>query len=85
MGKVLRATYHDGNLVLDEKLDTSLEGKKLTLVLVEDSDASARSELEAKDRKQQFFEKAATYSIKLPEDYQFNQEEMHDRNSFRGL
>ena len=30
MNKVLQATYHDGSLVLDEKLDIALECKKLT-------------------------------------------------------
>jgi len=33
----LQAIYRDGNLILDDRLDASLEGKKLTLILVEDS------------------------------------------------
>jgi hypothetical protein len=40
MNKVLQATYYNGSLVLDEKLDAALEGKKLTLILVEDSTPS---------------------------------------------
>ncbi|MEX0268125.1 hypothetical protein AB3R30_03185 [Leptolyngbyaceae cyanobacterium UHCC 1019] len=43
MSKVIQTTYHDGNLVLDEKLDVALEGKKLTLILVESSEASEQT------------------------------------------
>lgn len=35
MSKLLSATYQNGSLILDEKLDSALEGKKLTLMLVE--------------------------------------------------
>ena len=65
MNKVLQATYHDGNLVLDEKLDTALEGKKLTLILGEE-ESSSQSELEQKERTRKFLEWAQQYSAKLP-------------------
>ncbi len=78
MNKVLHATYHDGNLVLDEKLDAALEGKKLTLILVEE-EFSSQSELEQKERTQQFLEWAQKYSAKLPPDYKFDREEAHER------
>jgi hypothetical protein len=80
MNKVLQATYHDGHLVLDEKLDIALEGKRLTLILVEDSTdfpTSAAQTLEP--RKQQFLAQLQQHSFKLPKDYQFNREELHER------
>lgn len=43
MNKVIQATYHDGSLVLDEKLE-ALEGKKLTLILVEGSESSKQAD-----------------------------------------
>ena len=78
MNKVLQATYHDGNLILDEKLDTALEGKKLTLILVE-AESSSQSELEQKERTRNFLEWAQQYSAKLPPDYKFDREEAHER------
>jgi predicted DNA-binding antitoxin AbrB/MazE fold protein len=78
MSKVLQATYHDGNLVLDEKLDAALEGKKLTLILVEE-EFSSQSELEQKERTRKFLEWAQKYSAKLPPDYRFDREEAHER------
>lgn len=78
MSKVLQATYHDGKLILDEKLDAVLEGKKLTLILVE-AEASSQSEPELEYRKREFLEWAQHYSAKLPPDYKFDREEIHDR------
>ncbi|PSB62998.1 hypothetical protein C7B61_13865, partial [filamentous cyanobacterium CCP1] len=78
--KVLQATYHDGSLVLDEKLDATLEGKKLRIVVLEDTD-----ELKGKDtqtlepRKRRFLEQLQQHSFKLSEDYQFNREELYER------
>lgn len=85
MNKVLQATYHDGNLVLDEKLDTALEGKKLTLILVDSSEASAQTgqpvvdDAERKRRFLEFLEKSKQYSAKLPPGYKFDREEAHER------
>jgi predicted DNA-binding antitoxin AbrB/MazE fold protein len=78
MSKVIQATYHDGNLILDEKLDAALEGKKLTLILVE-AESSAQSELEQQERTRKFLEWAQQYSAKLPPDYKFDREEAHER------
>lgn len=85
MSKVIQATYHDGNLVLDEKLDSALEGKKLTLILIEDSESSDQADrgvFDDAERKRRFLGKLKTYSIKLPEDYKFNREELYDRDCF---
>jgi len=80
MSKVLQATYHDGNLILNEKLDAALEGKKLTLILVEDS-AELQNSLEQtlEPRKQRFLEQLQQHSFKLPKDYKFNREELYER------
>ena len=85
MDKVLHATYHDGNLVLDEKLDTALEGRKFTLILVEDAAMASQDETDVADRKRNFFEKLQNYSVILPEDYKFDREEIHDRDCFHRL
>lgn len=84
MSKVIQATYHNGNLVLDEELDAALEGNKLTLILVE-VEASNQSELEQQERTQNFLEWAQQYSAKLPPDYQFDREEDHERSRIPGI
>lgn len=84
MNKVLQAIYQNGNLVLDEKLDAALEGKKLTLILIEEEMPSnvVQSEVNLSDgenRKQQFLEKAKQYAAKLAPGYHFDREEAHER------
>ncbi|MEO0488405.1 MAG: hypothetical protein AAFZ49_02445 [Cyanobacteria bacterium J06659_2] len=79
MSKVIQATYHDGSLVLDEKLDAALEGKKLTLILFEDANAISQAEAGIKERKREFLEWAQQYTAKLPPDYRFDREEAHER------
>jgi hypothetical protein len=78
MSKVLQATYRDGSLILDEKLDAALEGKKLTLILVE-AESSPEPEFEPSERTRKFLEWAQQYSAKLPSDYQFDREAAHER------
>jgi hypothetical protein len=75
MNKILQATYRDGNLILEERLDSILEGKKLTLILVD----SEPMENNLEGRKQKFLDLAKQYSAKLPADYQFDREEAHER------
>ncbi len=61
-------------------IDVALEGKRLTLILVEDateSQGDAGQNLQL--RKQRFLEHLRQYSFKLPEDYKFNREELYDR------
>ena len=80
MSKVLRATYQDGSLVLDEKLDAALEGKRLKAVVLDDSDEEViEKEQTLEPRKQRFLEQLQQHSFKLPEDYVFNREELHER------
>jgi hypothetical protein len=75
MNKLLQATYRDGNLILEEKLDSHLEGKKLTIILVD----SESTENDFEERKRQFLDWAKQYSAKLPANYKFDREEAHER------
>ncbi len=80
MSKVLQATYQDGSLVLDEKLDSALEGKKLKIVVLDNSDEEViEAEQSLEPRKQRFLEQLQQHSFKLPENYVFNREELHER------
>jgi hypothetical protein len=80
MNKVLQATYQDGKLVLDEKLDTALEGRRLTLILVKDS-AELQDDVEPilEPRKQRFLEQLQQHSFELPKDYRFDREALYER------
>lgn len=78
--QVLQATYHDGSLVLEEKLDAVWEGKKLKVIVLEDAvQANGEDDVLLEERKQDFLNKLRRYSFKLPKDYQFNREELHER------
>lgn len=80
MNKVLQATYRDGNLVLDEKLDAALEGKKLFLVLIDETTQLQSDDTQTLEpRKQHFLEQLQQYSFKLPEDYKFDRAELYER------
>jgi predicted DNA-binding antitoxin AbrB/MazE fold protein len=68
MYKILEATYHQGNLVLKDKLNESLEGKQIKIIILEASES----------KKESFLEKVDQHSFKLPQDYQFNREELYD-------
>lgn len=71
MYKILQATCNNGNLILDEKLSNKWEGKSFQIILVDPD------EIEVK--KQRFFEFVERYSLTIPDDYQFNREELYDR------
>jgi predicted DNA-binding antitoxin AbrB/MazE fold protein len=80
MSKVLRATYKNGSLVLDEKLDAALEGKILKVVVLDDADEKVTEEKQTLEpRKQRFLEQLQQHSFKLPDDYVFNREELYER------
>ncbi|MCL1464356.1 hypothetical protein [Argonema galeatum] len=71
MSKIFQATCNNGNLILDEKLSNEWEGKSFQVILVEND------EIEVK--KQRFFEFVERSSFTLPDDYQFNREELYER------
>jgi hypothetical protein len=62
MNKVLQATYQDGNLVLDEKLDAALEGKKLFLILLEESQGGGEQKQPTQEEILQRIEQRRTFS-----------------------
>lgn len=69
MNKILEATYHNGTLLLDNKLSSNLEGKKIKLIIIDNEG------LEIK--KQNFLKLASQHSAKLPKDYKFNRNEIY--------
>jgi predicted DNA-binding antitoxin AbrB/MazE fold protein len=80
MSKVLQATYHDGKLSLDEKLDTALEGRKLRIIVLGDVvKAEDEGDQVLEPRKQRFLEQLQQHSFTLPEDYKFNREDLYER------
>jgi len=80
MSKVLQATYHDGNLALDEKLDAAMEGEKLRIIVLEDVTEVENEGVQALElRKQRFLEQLQQHSFKLPASYKFNREELYER------
>jgi predicted DNA-binding antitoxin AbrB/MazE fold protein len=68
MYKILEATYHQGNLILKDKLSESLEGKQIKIIILESSE----------NKKESFLEKVDQHFFKLPQDYQFNRAELYD-------
>jgi len=71
MYKILQATYQNGHLVLNEKLSSEMEGRNLKLIILDTDSPQAK--------KEQFFRFIDTQAFALPEDYQFNREELYDR------
>ena len=72
MPLVLEATYQQGRLVLNRHLETDKEGKKFKVILLEEPDNLAT-------KKAQFFQFVEKHAFTLPEDYQFNREELYER------
>lgn len=68
MYKILEATYHQGNLILKDKLSESLQGKQIKIIILEPFET----------KKETFLDQVDQYSFKLPQDYQFNREEFYD-------
>jgi predicted DNA-binding antitoxin AbrB/MazE fold protein len=71
MPVVVEATYKKGLLVLDHLLETEKEGKKFKVILIEQDSLEAN--------KERFFRFVDQHSFTLPEDYQFNREEIYER------
>lgn len=71
MQVMLEATYKDGVLVPDRSLGADKEGKRFKLILVEQEEPSVRRE--------RFFRHVKRASFKLPTDYRFDRDEIHER------
>lgn len=71
MQVLANATYKNGALILDEKLGNEKEGKKFKVILFEQESKRAK--------KERFFEFIEKHAFKLPADYHFDREELHER------
>lgn len=76
MLKVLKATYRDGDLVLQEKLGSEWEGKTIEVVIeVQDINESKNPE----NGVEQFLEKWQDHSgAAVTEGYKFDRDEIYD-------
>lgn len=76
MLKVLKATYRNGELVLQEKLGSEWEGKTIDIVI----EVQNTENIEDKQaRVQKFLEKWQQQPAILIEDYKFDRDELYDR------
>ena len=71
MYKILEALCQNGNLILKEKLSTTMEGKRFKVILLENHQDARKKEY--------FLNSVNKHSFKLPDDYQFNREEIYER------
>ncbi len=71
MYKLLQATCNNGNLILDEKLSKEWEGKSIQVIVFETDEIAIK--------KKRFFDFVAQYYFTIPNDYQFNREELYER------
>jgi predicted DNA-binding antitoxin AbrB/MazE fold protein len=70
MYKIAQAVYQNGSLILSEKLSSELEGKSLKVIIL-DTD-------EIETKRERFFQLVDKHTFALPEDYQFNRDELYD-------
>lgn len=75
MVKMIEATYRDGNLILSQTLHSDLEGKKVRVLVFETPEIDEK--IIGKANKKNFLEHAKKFAFKLPEEYQFNREEIY--------
>lgn len=77
MLKVLKATYRDGDLILQEKLGSEWEGKTVNVVIeIQDFNESK----DQQTRVEQFLEKWQQHpGTEMTEDYKFDRDEIYDR------
>lgn len=67
----LNATYKDGVLILDQRLESEKEGKKFKVIILEQDNENLK--------KERFFNFLKKYKIKLPENFTFKRDEIYDR------
>ena len=71
MSQILQATYQNGRLVLNQKLSNVIEGQTLKILVLESNDTALK--------KSRFLSAVDRHAFKLPKDYHFNRDELHDR------
>lgn len=79
MTRILQATCHNGELILTEKLDPTLEGKTLKIMILTSEPDQTISSENRRSQIAQFLEKAQQHSFKLPPNYRFDRDEIYDR------
>jgi hypothetical protein len=71
MVQFMQATYHNGQLILKQKLNEALEGKTLNIIVI--------TEEAIPHKKAHFLNFVDRISFNLPSDYRFNRDELHAR------
>jgi hypothetical protein len=71
MYKILNATYQNGHLILESKLESTLEGQTFKVVLLETNELNLR--------KQRFLQLVDKHSFHLSPDAPFNRDQLHER------
>jgi len=71
MSQILEAVYQNGNLILKEKLSSNLEGKSVKLIILEND--------QTEQKKEQFLKQIDQHHFPLPQNYQFNRDEIYER------
>ncbi len=69
MSQILEAVYQNGNLILKEKLSSNLEGKSVKLIILEND--------QTEQKKEQFLKLIDQHHFPLPQNYQFNRDEIY--------
>ena len=78
MLQIIQETCTNGELILNEKLSSELEGKTIQIMILEPSESTQA--IDSQESKiQQFLARVNHYSFPLPPDYKFNREEIYDR------
>jgi hypothetical protein len=79
MTQILQATCINGSLVLREKLNPEMEGKRLKVIVQEATDAEQSEDATADQKFAAFLDHAKQYSAQLPANYKFNRDELYER------
>ncbi len=78
MLQIIQAICTNGELILNEKLSSELEGKTIQIMILETNEST--QPIDSQESKiQQFLARVNHYSFQLPPDYKFNWEEIYDR------
>jgi predicted DNA-binding antitoxin AbrB/MazE fold protein len=71
MVQFMQATYQNGQLILKQKLNKTLEGKTVNIIVITE-EAMAH-------KKEHFLEFVDSVTFTFPSDYRFNRDELHAR------
>jgi hypothetical protein len=71
MYQIVQATYKNGRLILNQKLNDALEGQTLNIIILTDNIIA--------EKKERFLNFVDRYAFSLPANYYFNRDELHVR------